>query len=217
MDVNFYMKEDKEALKMLSMNKLPALKRVIICNVEDDNKDIKSFLKNSCPPALNLFCLNYMGNLIDAKHYITELKQWLKHTSDKIYLSSFKICSKDLNTIIKSSRHCKTLVINNCMIDVSEDLDFSAKSDYELENLSFQFCGKIDRSNWEDKSTELHKILLAIKNSGLIYSLKTISLHHSIISKNSYLKSLTGVRKVAQDAGLDPNLIVYEKFHPNQD
>ena len=101
------------------------------------------------------------------------------------------------------------------MIDVSDDLDFCANSDYQIENLSFQFCGQIERSNWVENSTELQKILSAINNSNLISSLKKIGLYHDFIPKGSYLNTFCGVSKVAQDVGINAAVILYEKIHPN--
>ena len=85
--------------------KIPAIKRVKIDNLKNCDENLHSLFKKSCPTTLDLFCsinaCDYEPVQLD--YYIDDLKQWLKVTSDEIYLHNFKICSNDLNTIMKSS------------------------------------------------------------------------------------------------------------------
>ena len=155
--------------------------------------------------------MNYASSLITAKRYIEDLKLWFEATSDEIFLSNLKICSEDLNTIIKSSSECKTLIISRSTIDTSGLLDFSIDTEYKIKFLSFQCCGYGDRSNWVKKKHELFKILKAINQCDLKYSLKSISLHHF---DNQYLGSLKELRKLAEEAGLQGDMIVNDKWGP---
>ena len=214
-EVRYRNQEDKDALKLLSSNKLPAVKRVTISHLWESNEDLKSFFKNSWPPTLSLFWLNNICNLVNVRYYIEDLKQWLESTLYEIYLFDLKICSEELNTIIKCSSQCNTLIISSSMIDASRDWDFIIDTNYKISNLSFQHCGNSDRSNWYDRRHELVKILKAIKASGLKISLKKISLYHHLLG-SSHLDSLDKVRKVAKEAKLDTKLIVYEQWKPTE-
>ena len=141
-----------------------------------------------------------------------ELQEWLKATTDEIFLVNISINSKDLSTIMKSSSKCKRLIIQYSKIDASETLDFNIDSEYNISELSFQYSGDYDRSNWKLKRNELVSILKAINNCGLKNSLQKISLYNW----NGYPSSLGEAQTVAADSSLDQSLIVFEKWNPTE-
>ena len=211
---------DKLKIQEISWIKLPAIKKFKIENLTANDENLKCLLKNSCPPKLNFLCLNpsYKGEPTKLKCYIDDLIEWCEVTTDQIYLNNFEINSEDLSTIIKSSSQCDTLIIKKSIIHVSDDLDFSLDYDYNISNLSFDNCGREDRSSWKKKRTELISILKSIANSGLKDSLEKISLYNrnNFIRGGGYPNSLDCSRKVLEEAGLDKNLAVFEQWSPTE-
>ena len=204
----------KDTIKFLSLVKLPALKRFKLEALEGNDENLKKFLKNSSPPALNLFYFNplFHQDPIGIKYYIDQLEQWMRITCDEIYLWNFKLSSKDLSTIIKSSSQCITVVIRYCEIDASEELDFSIDTNYYISNLSFHNCGRNNRSNWQKNKDQLVKILKCINNWGLKDSLDRINLYNDI----GYPNTLEDAIQIAQEAQIDQDLIVHQIWKPNQ-
>ena len=214
-DLDYSKQKDKDLIKVFSLFGLPEIKKLKIDKIDSNDGNLKTFFKNSSPTSLKLLHLNLKCNyyeLLNFKDYAKELEQWFKVTCDEIYVKNLEISSTNLSTIIKSSSHCKRLVIRGSKIDVSEELNFDIKSDYKIEELSFRNCGTDDKSNWKNNKSELLKILKAIKNCGLNKSLKKISLYND----TGFPTKLEDAKQIAREAELDENLIVDEAWEPTK-
>ena len=214
LDLDLIHTSDNDKMKEMSESIVADFDRVRINNLTNNDPILKSFFENSCPTNLSFLSLNLSSKYqIKISYYMDELKEWFKATSDEIYLESMHITSNDLTNIIKSSSRCNRLVIRFSRIDASQDLDFDIDTGYTTKELSFYNCDCDSRSNWDVKRNEVVKILEAINNCGLKHSLQKISLYNF----NGYPDSLDEAQKIAEDAGLAKNLIVFEQWEPTTD
>ena len=136
--INYGNQTGKDTTALLSLFRLPAVKRLKIDRLED-GKILKAFFENSCPASLNLLSLNAddKSKLVKMEWFFDDLKKWFSVVSDEIYIQNFKVTSKELSSIIKSSSKCKKFVFKHCSIDSSEDLDFEIDTDYKIKKLGF--------------------------------------------------------------------------------
>ena len=143
LELDYSQKVCKDIIEAVTYFRLPDIKRVKIDKIENNDKNLKSFLKRSRPESLKLLNLNreyYENDMIEVKYYTKELKKWFQVTTDEIYIENLDISSKDLCNIIKASSNCSRLVIRNSKIKVSEKLDFSINDGYKIKQLSFFNC-----------------------------------------------------------------------------
>ena len=140
LELDYSQKVCKDIIEAVTYSRLPDIKRVKIDKIENNDKNLKSFLKRSRPESLKLLNLNrehYENDMTEVKYYTKELKKWFQVTTDEIYIENLDISSKDLCNIIKASSNCSRLVIRNSKIKVSEKLDFSINDGYKIKQLSF--------------------------------------------------------------------------------
>ena len=213
LDLDLIHTSDNDKMKEMSESIVADFDRVRINNLTNNDPILKSFFENSCPTNLSFLSLNLKSVYqIEISYYMDELKEWLLNSTGKVHLRNFSMSSDEFCTILKSSSQCNTLIIQYSTISISGSLDLNIDDNtYKIKNLSFRNCGDDCRSSWYDKRRRLVKILKAIHDSGLRDSLTKINLYHD--SGYGYPYSLDGAIKLAQEAGIDTDLIVFEKWH----
>ncbi|CAI2378566.1 unnamed protein product [Moneuplotes crassus] len=88
-------------------------------------------------------------------------------------LTDFRISRKLFQSIISAAAHIKEVMFLTCIID-SLEVKFSQNAQYKIEILNFSYSGDSRNSRWNEKMRKFLDILLAINNSPLKNSLKTI-------------------------------------------
>ncbi|CAI2364220.1 unnamed protein product [Moneuplotes crassus] len=175
------------------------------------NKDaaLKTFMTNSSLSSLKSFVFNdsYKGawdeeaSAVKVKYYVDGLKKVLPHVTKEVYLNRIIADADDLSLIVKLSSNAERLTVRLSKILTSDSLDFTSPTPSKITYLSFFNCGHANWSNqeWDKYPDRFEKIIIAIKNSSLKDSLKTLNLKECkiSISKATSLLSTHGLPHIS--------------------
>jgi len=114
------------------------------------------------------------------------LKSLLPHVTKEVYFNYLVVSGEDLSQIVKASSNLERLSFVVSKILTSDSLDFSSTSQSKLEYLSFNACAYHNWCNmeWDKYPDRFEKIVVAIKNSSLKDSLKTLNVRKCKISSS---------------------------------
>ncbi|CAI2361161.1 unnamed protein product [Moneuplotes crassus] len=166
------------------------MNRLQIDYVSKKDHSLNDFLKNCNLSSLRLlsFNNNFLGSTgsqaLKIKFYQEGLQRLLINVTKEVYLENLIIDGLDLSCIIQSCVNTERLVIRYSKISTSDSLDFSTPPQAKLEYLSFCYCGgeKWCSEQWDMYPEKFEKIIVAIKNSSLKNSLKSINVRCCKIS-----------------------------------
>ncbi|CAI2386497.1 unnamed protein product [Moneuplotes crassus] len=153
---------------------------------------IRNFLSSYYPPSIEFFSFNREINLPRAAYnshgrvYYNQygIQDVIRTTKSQVYLNKLSLSYDDLSQIMRASANSKKLIIKDCDINVSPDLDFSTDYPPKTEYLSFENTKLILKNksrNCQNNNCQLtlEDVIIAIKTSHFIDSLKTINIYQA--------------------------------------
>ncbi|CAI2361431.1 unnamed protein product [Moneuplotes crassus] len=174
------------------------MKRVAINRISNEDAVLNEFMKQSFPTSLKLFAFNfnYIGSSgsdsVKVKLYLDGLKKIIPTVTKEVHFYHLILDEVDLNEIVKSAYSAERLIIGQSKISTSDSLDFSSHAQAKLEYLSFTSCGNSwCNMEWNSYPERFEKIVIAIKNSSLKDSLKTLNVNSCKISASKVTELLT--------------------------
>ena len=184
--------KDIELIKSFRQVKLPQLKRINLKCFKIEDESIKQFFHNSFPDQVSNFWLNFdlNGSLQNIENFASIYKTCLQRVSDEIKIANTIINSEQLSELFKASKHCDRLCIEDCMLNIGEDIDFDDGLPYSMKFLSFAGTGHSSRSDWANDKSQMNKIITAIAGSSLKNSLQEINVHGCGVSTKEVLQVL---------------------------
>ena len=134
--------------------------------------------------------------LIKFKNYKKSIWEAIGGIKKEICLKGFVLSSNDLECVVKSSKNCEELKICQSEVHCTDKLSFDTGSEYQIKLLSFSKWGMLEETQWRKDSSYFENIIVAIKNSGLKDSLKTIDIEEWCLKRKE-------VRNVLDKHGLE--------------
>ena len=148
-----------------------------ICDIsEENNKSLIRLLENSFPTKLKSLHFESSAKCkID--YYMKALStKCLPIVVDTVTINGWMMWSSCLNEIVKSCYQCQTLWISYWKITNDNSFDFKINKPYNISSINFIGTGSVYYSDWNKNSIQFKSILKAMAKSGLLKSLKMISL-----------------------------------------
>ncbi|CAI2361281.1 unnamed protein product [Moneuplotes crassus] len=186
--------ESQKLVKAMGDTKYPLhnINRLSLKAIYNQEAILNPFMANSVSSPLRLFNLNLDrvgpcgSNTIEVGGLMKGLKSLLPHVTKEVYLNYLVVSGEDLSQIVKASSNLERLSFVASKILTSDSLDFSSTAHSKLEYLSFKSCAYHDWCNmeWDKYPDRFEKIVVAIKNSSLKDSLKTLNVHKCKISSS---------------------------------
>ena len=137
------------------------------------------------------------------------LPKFVNATTKEVYLRCLEFSEAELEQIVRASCNAERLIFEGCDIHCSTKLDFGFALKYKTKILNFQDWGNTsnlyEKSDWKSFPPCFYNIIDAISNSGLRFSLQTIS-----IDKNPTL-SAENVQKWLKKKGM-PHISVDKNY-----
>ncbi|CAI2381918.1 unnamed protein product [Moneuplotes crassus] len=172
--------------------------RLSINKIDVVDENIKEFITNFSSPSLRIFSLNSVPfsndhqSLIKIKFYKEGLMKLLSTVTKEVFLSSLILDSEDLSQIVKASINSERLIIHSSKISISHDLDFYTGANSNIQYLSIQYSDRFKwyGTTWDDLAEKFEQIPIAIKNSALKDSLKTLNIYNCPISTSKIVELL---------------------------
>ncbi|CAI2361433.1 unnamed protein product [Moneuplotes crassus] len=218
-DLNLNMKkeESQKLAKAMVDSKYPLhnMNRLKIDCIYNQEAIVDPFMANSVASPLKLFGLNLShgasggSNTPKVSELMKGLKSLLPNVTKEVFLNYLIVSEDDLSQIVKASLNAERLTIRASKILTSDSLDFSTAAQSKLEYLSFNCSGNASWRNmeWDKYPDRFEKIVVAIKNSSLKDSLKTLNIYKCNISASKVGEQLT-------DHGLSHINVVEEDNYP---
>ena len=179
LDLKLNYPNHRRLFESLSQAKIPCIRRISLNYIEWLMNADNFF--NSFPNSLNSFSFNYDANVSPSKidDLVPSLSKCLPKVNYEFAIFLVKMNSNSFNSIIKSCRHMKRVIISCWKIVFDSEIDFDSSLEYKTEYLGFSYTGRKDSlgCSWKSNKDDFTQLLKAIKNSGLSKSLKSLNLY----------------------------------------
>ncbi|CAI2385541.1 unnamed protein product [Moneuplotes crassus] len=200
--LNMSQEQPQKLVKAMGDSKypLPNMNRLKLDYIYNQEAILNPFMQNSVASPLKLFNLNcsFVGssgsNTTEASGLMKGLKSLLPNVTKEVFLWYLIVSEDALSQIVKASSNAQRLTVgyskinltnsNILKIQTSDSLDFTSAAQSKLEYLSFRMCAYDSWCNqeWDKYPDRFEKIVVAIKNSSLKDSLKTLNVYSCKIS-----------------------------------
>ncbi|CAI2375393.1 unnamed protein product [Moneuplotes crassus] len=188
-------KPSKQLCKTLRKHKIPNFKSLNIDFSKSASCD-RTFLQSSFPNQTNKLALNnydYISNEIKIKNisrYFREITRVIARVARLVHFYNFEISQTQLTKLLSCCRDKPELEFYSCKIHTETSPDLSKlTSEWKIEQLSFDFCGKIDCCNWKLNLGHFENLIGGISTSeSLCQSLKNLSIRVSCVPREDYIR-----------------------------
>lgn len=188
--------QDRQLVTMLASLKLrlPNLKGMAVSNFKGFN-DLAYFFIHCVPCKLEYLSINFStpSGLDEINTFtIRALVKGIQKVTQQVFIENAIINEDHLEEVVKASSQTVQLIINDSKVLLGRSLDFNRDIVYKTSYISFSNCGGHIKSSkqWDKKPGKFEKLIMAIRDSGLGNSLKSINVKGCKLGKDKVEEQL---------------------------